>query len=92
VIIPGSGADATVQDSITDQPGFAFGQANDLDHALIEVIADTAAFPSGLLFKVHFQSCNGAAPAANAFTCIVTSAGGADLQPISGVTCSVSVP
>jgi len=92
VIIPGSGAETAVQDSITDLPGFAFGQANDLDHALIEAIADTAAFPSGLLFKVHFQSCDGATPAANTFACTVTAAGAADLTPISGVTCSISVP
>jgi cysteine-rich repeat protein len=92
VIIPGAGGDTAVQDSITDLPGFAFGQANDLDHALIEAIADTAAFPSGLLFNVHFQSCNGATPAAGAFACTVTSAGDANLAPVSGVTCSVSVP
>jgi cysteine-rich repeat protein len=92
VIIPGSGGDQAVSDSITDLPGFAFGQANDLDHALIEALADTAAFPAGQLFNVHFQSCNGATPAANQFNCIVQSAGDADLNPISGVTCSVSVP
>ena len=91
VIIPGSGADASVQSAITDLPGFAFGQANDLDHALIEAVADTAAFPSGLLFNVHFESCNGATPPANAFSCTVTSAGDETLAPISGVTCSVSV-
>ena len=92
VIIPGSGGDQAVSDSITDLPGFAFGQANDLDHALIEAVADTDAFPSGLLFNVHFQSCNGATPAANEFNCVVTSAGDVNLVPIEGVTCSVSVP
>jgi len=92
VIIPGSGDSQSVSDSITDLPGFALGQANDLDHALIEAVADTAAFPSGLLFNVHFQSCNGATPAAGAFTCTVQSAGDENLAPIPGVTCSVTVP
>ena len=91
VIIPGSGA-AVPGGIITDLPGFALGQTNDLDHALIEALADTAAFPSGLLFNVHFQSCNGATPTAGEFSCTVTAAGDETLTPIPGVTCSVSVP
>ena len=92
VNIPGSGADISAG-IITDLPGFAFGQSNDLDHALIQAVVDVAAFPSGLLFNIHFETCAGApAPTAGEFTCIVQSAGDVNLNPVPGVTCSVNVP
>jgi cysteine-rich repeat protein len=92
VSIPGSGA-SVPSGIITDLPGFAFGQSNDLDHALIQAVVDSSAFPSGQLFKVHFETCDGApAPTAGEFSCQVLAAGDASLQPISGVTCSVSIP
>jgi len=90
--IPGSGGSIPAG-IITDTPGFAFAQSNDLDHALRQAVVDGAAFASGLLFNVHFESCSGApAPVAGDFTCTVETAGDAALQPIEGVTCSVSVP
>jgi len=92
VSIPGSGAGIPAG-IITDLPGFAFGSSNDLDHALIQAVVDTAAYPSGLLFKVHFETCGAVpAPVAGDFSCVVRSAGAADLQPIAGVTCSVAIP
>lgn len=92
VSIPGSGAGVPTG-IITDLPGFAFGQTNDLDHALIQAVVDASAFPSGLLHRIHFETCADApAPTAGEFTCAVQSAGDADLQPIPGVTCSVSLP
>jgi len=92
VSIPGSGASVPTG-IITDLPGFAFGQTNDLDHALIQAVVDAGAFPSGLLFNIHFETCEGAAtPTLGEFACTVQSAGDADLNPIPGVTCSVELP
>jgi cysteine-rich repeat protein len=92
VSIPGSGG-SVPSGIITDLPGFAFGQTNDLDHALIQAVVDGTAFPSGQLFKVHFEDCLAAgAPIASEFTCTVLTAGDAGLVPIAGVTCSVSLP
>ena len=92
VSIPGSGG-GVPGGIITDLPGFAFGQTNDLDHALIQAVVDSAAFPSGTLFNIHFETCNGApAPTSGEFSCTVTAAGDENLDPIDGVTCSVSVP
>ena len=90
VIIPGSGGDASA--AVTNLPGSAGATANDYDHAVQVAVADFAAFPSGLLFNLEFQQCGGATPPANEFTCTVISAGDENLQPVSGVTCSVSVP
>jgi cysteine-rich repeat protein len=91
VSIPGSGG-SIPSGIITDTPGFAFAQSNDLDHALRQAVVDGAAFPSGLLFNVHFEDCNGAsAPTAGEFTCTVETAGDANLVEIPGVTCSVAV-
>lgn len=92
VSIPGSGASVPAG-IITDLPGFAFGQTNDLDHALIQAVVDAAAFPAGQLFRIHFQTCaDTVPPSAGEFTCTVVAAGGDDLTPIPGVTCSVAIP
>lgn len=91
VSIPGSGG-GVPSGIITDLPGFAFGQTNDLDHALIQAVVDSSAFPSGQLFRIHFESCTGApAPVDGDFSCTVTAAGDENLDPIPGVTCSVHV-
>jgi len=92
VSIPGSGA--SVPAGIIDGlPGFAFGQTNDLDHALIQAVVDATAFPSGQLFQIHFEDCLSATPpVAGDFTCTVQAAGDENLAPVPGVTCSVSVP
>jgi cysteine-rich repeat protein len=92
VSIPSSG-DQIPSGIITDTPGFAFSQPNDLDYALREVLVDTFAFPEGLLFRLHFETCAGqAAPTAGDFTCTVEAAGDVDSNPIEGVTCSVATP
>jgi cysteine-rich repeat protein len=90
--IPGTGGGVPAG-IVTDLPGFAFGQTNDLDHALRQAVVDGFAFPSGLLFRVHFETCQGAeAPAPGEFTCTVETAGDPDLNPVEGVTCSVVLP
>jgi cysteine-rich repeat protein len=92
VSIPGSGASVPTG-VITNLPPFAFGQTNDLDHALIQAVVETASFPAGLLFEIHFETCAGApAPTSGDFACTVLTAGDANLQPIAGVTCSVVIP
>lgn len=92
VSIPGSGA-GVLPGIIDGLPGFAFGQSNDLDHALIQAVVDAAAFSSGQLFQIHFETCNGSpAPSPSDFTCTVQTAGDENLVPIPGITCSVVLP
>jgi cysteine-rich repeat protein len=92
VSIPGSGA-GVLPGIIDGLPGFAFGQSNDLDHALIQAVVDASAFPSGQLFQIHFETCASApAPSPSDFTCTVQTAGDENLAPIPGVTCSVVLP
>ena len=91
VSIPGSGGNVPAG-IITDLPGFAFGQTNDLDHALIQAVVDSSAFPSGLLFRIHFETCADApVPDPGDFICTVTAAGDENLNEIQGVTCAVSL-
>jgi cysteine-rich repeat protein len=91
VIVPGSGGQVP-SGVITDTPGFALAQPNDLDYALREALVDTFAFPQGLLFRVHLETCMGASlPTAGDFACTVEAAGDVDSVPIEGVTCSVAL-
>jgi cysteine-rich repeat protein len=90
VSIPGSGA-AVPDGIITDLPGFAFSQVNDLDYAVRESVVDTAPYPQGLVFRIHFETCMGAtSPTAGDFSCTVEAAGDANAQEIQGVTCAVA--
>lgn len=92
VVIPGSGGQIP-PGILTDFPGFSFTESNDLDYALRQVVVDTAPFPAGLLFRIHFETCAGAPlPTAGELTCTVEVAGDANAQEIPGVTCSVGLP
>jgi len=91
VNIPGTGAGAA--GSVTAS---AFSQSvNDLDSAIIVVLAD----PSGDIgtppFTVQFNVCSGAAVSASDFDCLVQNASGLDAmsvaQNVFGATCSVTV-
>jgi hypothetical protein len=96
VNILGSGG-AIPNGTFTDGPDLASLSPNDFDHALKMVVAGASggAIPVGLLFKTHYESCDGAAaPIASDFTCTVLDAAdtpvGAHIP--SGVTCAVTVP
>jgi cysteine-rich repeat protein len=94
VDIPGSGG-AVVDGILTDYPDGATPGPNDYDHALRNVVVGNIGEPfSGLLFRIHFESCSGAsAPVVGDFTCTVIDASDTLGNPIpSGVTCSVTVP
>jgi cysteine-rich repeat protein len=85
--LPGSGAAAAA--AVTAN---AFSiSANDLDSALIVVLAD----PSDIgapPFTVQFNICSGATVTASDFNCLVEQAGAAaGAQTAYGVTCSVTV-
>jgi len=95
VSIPGSGGSVPA--------GILFGfpsgtspQANDLEYALREVVVKATAITPrpGQLFKINFEDCSGATPpVAGDFTCTVTSAFAPDgITPVSGATCTVTVP
>jgi cysteine-rich repeat protein len=80
---------------ITDNPGLSSVTPNDYDHALQALVQDTSGSTIlGLLFKIHFESCNGAsAITAGDFTCTVIDAADPNGSIIpSGVTCAVTVP
>ena len=94
VSILGSGA-AVAPGAITDNPFGSTVSPNDFDHALKMVeLAALGDVLSGDLFKIHFQSCDGAsAITAGEFTCTVLDAADTTGNPIkSGVTCAVTVP
>jgi cysteine-rich repeat protein len=87
VNIPGNGAAATA--SVTAS---AFSvSANDLDSALIVVVADPADIGSPP-YTVQFNVCSGAAVTAADFNCLVEQAGAAaGAQNAFGASCSVTV-
>jgi hypothetical protein len=93
VSIPGSSNDLSVRQRITYPPPLPNPQSpNDLDYALRLVIGRTAGFPNGLLATVRFDGCQGApAPVPADFACTVEACAGAG-GPISGCTCSVTLP
>lgn len=94
VNLPGSGG-AIPDGILTDYPEGATPGPNDFDHALRNFVLGQLGSPlSGLLFKIHFESCDGAsAPVAGDFTCTVIDASDTSGTPIpSGVTCAVTVP
>jgi cysteine-rich repeat protein len=90
VNIPGTGNGAA--GSVT---AGAFSQSvNDLDSAIIVVLADPADIGSPP-FSIQFNVCSGAAVSASDFDCLVQNAGGFDSMMgatnVFGVTCSVTV-
>jgi hypothetical protein len=92
VTIPGSGAVTSVRQAIINVQAGALSSPFDLDTALREQIAGTAApMTPGQLFTINFFDCLGATPPTAAdFTCTVQLASDPLGQPDSGVTCSVS--
>jgi hypothetical protein len=94
VTIPGSGNVVTVRQAIINvQPG-ALSSPFDLDNALREQIAGTAApLTPGNLFTINFLNCVGApTPTAADFSCTVQVATDPLGLPDEGVTCTVSAP
>ncbi len=95
VSIPGSGGSIPAG-ILTGFPSGTSPQANDLDYALREVVVKATAITPrpGQLFKINFEDCTGATPpVAGDFTCTVVTAFAPDgITPVSGATCSVTVP
>jgi cysteine-rich repeat protein len=94
VNILGSGS-AIPAGVFTDNPDLSTISPNDFDHALKMVVLGAPGSPVlGLLFKIHFNSCEGAsAISAGDFTCTVLDAANTNGDHIaSGVTCAVTVP
>ncbi len=95
VVIPGTGNDTSVTNSITHVPFSRISSPNDLDYALIEAVAGASALTPGRIFTVTFDDCDGAtAPVAGDFTCTVvdtSDTGGNTVDPAT-VSCSVIAP
>jgi cysteine-rich repeat protein len=93
VSIPGSGGDIA-EGILTDYPDGSTPGPNDYDHALRNFVLGPFGTPlSGLLFKIHFESCQSApAPVPGDFTCTVVAAADSVGSVITGATCSVTVP
>jgi len=93
VQIPGSGGDASVGSRITDKPSGFLVDGFDYDYAVRVALAGSRALIPGQLFRVNFDHCQGAGPPDVAdFHCTVEEAFNTSFQPVSGVTCSVSLP
>lgn len=93
VSIPGSGNALSVRQRITyPAPPPSPQSPNDLDYALRMVIGRTAGFPNGLIASVRFDRCQGApAPIPADFACTVEACAGPG-GPITGCTCTVTLP
>jgi hypothetical protein len=62
-------------------------------HAVRGLVADSAAVPAGPIFRLTFQNCTGAAaPLPGEFNCSVLDASDPSTNPVSGVTCGVTIP
>jgi cysteine-rich repeat protein len=85
----GAGPDVppgTFSDSAADITPF------DLEHGITVVVSGGFPFETATITKVHLLGCTGAPlPAASDYKCTVTDAS-VDLQAVTGVTCSVSIP
>jgi len=93
VTIPGSGNAVSVRQSILDVPQGAISSPNDLDDALREGIASSAALAPGRLFTIQFEDCQGATPPGTGdFSCTVEDASDPAGNTVTGVTCAVSTP
>jgi hypothetical protein len=65
----------------------------DFDFALRVALAGTRNITGTQLFRIQFDVCrNAAAPPATAYRCRVLEANNTNLQPVSGVTCTVTIP
>ena len=94
VSVLGSGTSIPAE-VISDIPDLGSVTPNDYEHVLRAFVQGASGSPIlGLLFKIHFESCSGAAGiTAGDFTCTVIDAADTAGTPIqSGVTCAVTVP
>jgi hypothetical protein len=89
VTLPGSGP-ALGPGAVTDVPQGTVSGSNDLGNALRQTIGKAGEIRPGLLFKVHFQDCQGVAQARPGdFSCAVEHASDPVANAVGGVTCSV---
>ncbi len=92
VQIPGTAADSTVGARVTNRPSGFLADIFDFDFALRVALVGTRAITGNQLFRIQFDLCrNASPPPAQAFRCTVQEANDTSFQPISGVTCSVSL-
>ena len=62
-------------------------------HAVRGVVADSTTVPPGPIFQLRFQDCEGAdAPIAGEFNCTVLDASDPFSNPLTGITCGVTLP
>jgi cysteine-rich repeat protein len=88
VVIPGIGQ--TGAGVITNDPTFS-AIGNDLDYGVIVVASGVSQIPSPRLFRLTFQQCGGAVPAAGDFHCTAYQANDTNGDDVA-MSCSVSIP
>jgi cysteine-rich repeat protein len=97
ISLPGTGLEISVKARVTNpQSGFTIN-TNDFDYAIrvAESAANRTLNPANPLFRISYDLCQGeTAPAAAAFTCTVldVSTPLGDPLPLTGISCSVTVP
>jgi hypothetical protein len=90
ISLPGSGAASSVGSRIKNKPANTIFAYNDLDYALRTVLSTSAAFNSGQLYTIDFDSCQGAAaPTLANFACTVEGCSNT-FGTVTGCSCSVS--
>jgi len=86
---------AVPKGTISGAPADAVASANDLGTAVRLVVARAGPLPIGRpLLSLHFQRCQGAAPAAaREFTCVIVDAADPSTNKLrEGIGCTVVVP
>lgn len=93
VQIPGTGDDQSVGARVLSRPSGFLATFFDFDYALRVGLAGTRAITGAQLFRIQFDVCRDApVPPATAYRCRVLEANNTSFQPISGVTCNVTIP
>jgi len=93
VAIPGWQNAPEVQDRITGVPKDFLVAPNDTDTQLIVSLAGVTGLPTGEIFRVRFDRCQGGEPvSASDFHCTVAQASDPQAKLVKGATCVVHTP
>lgn len=93
VQLPGTSADPSVGQRITNRPSGFLADWFDFDYAVRVALVGTRALSGTQLFRISFDRCTGAAPPRiEDFSCRVAEANDTSFRPLSGVTCAVVLP
>lgn len=93
VQLPGTGDDSSVAARVVNRPSGFLATIFDFDYAVRVGLAGTRALTGSQLFRIQFDLCRDTSPPpVTAYRCRVVEANDTNFQPVTGVTCSVTIP